>query len=53
MESFQEVISHTPQGRERLKIALLFSWIAFLIIVIPLDLTEKSNGPGYLLVSQP
>ena len=38
---FFEVFNCKPQSREKLKIALLFFWIIFLIVVIHLDLIEK------------
>ena len=50
-ESFKEIISLTLQRRKKkLKIALLFSWIVFVIIVISLDLTEKVLNWRYLFI---
>ena len=49
---FKKLLVVHHKEEKMLKIALLFSWIAFLIIVILLDLTEKSNGVEYLLISQ-
>ena len=40
MKFFEEIISCAPQEK-KLRITLLFFWIAFVIIVILLDLIEK------------
>ena len=53
MKFFKEIISCTLQRRKKkLKIALLFSYIAFVIFVILLDLTKKLTDLRYLLISQ-
>ena len=43
MEFFEEIISRIPQGREKVEdcIVFFFFFIAFVTIVILLDLTDK------------
>ena len=43
MEFFEEIISRIPQEREKVEdcIVFFFFLIAFVIIVIPLDLIDK------------
>ena len=41
MEFFEEIISRIPQGREKVEDCIVFFLIAFVTIVILLDLTDK------------
>ena len=43
------VIHHKKQKKKKVKDIIFFSWIAFVIIMIPLDLIEKVINVRYLL----
>ena len=47
MEFFEEIISRIPQEREKVEDCIAFFWIAFVIMVIPLDLTDKVTYWGH------
>ena len=43
------LVIHHKKEKKRVKDIIFFSWIAFVIIVIPLDLIEKVINVRYLL----
>lgn len=52
MKFFEEIIIQHHKEVKLSRIALLFSWFTFVIIVISLNLTQKVTNLAYLLTFQ-